>query len=248
MILARKKSPRRLSGRKFKALKIQPMKIDSAQARPLSISGIALARIRQAKAARQSVLSSAFVVARNVRNEWASARSVMLALACLIAIVPLLLASSGDNGLHRWFSNRAYAAINPAADTRNVDGLSPAERRRQAASVRALLSSNPAGLIGMRSRDIALAFPAPELERREGDITVRQYRAGECVIDVYFGGSDKNAGNRQVVYYEARPRGKAVLGAVADMSDNKASASGCLKTVLTDTREFPVLAFAAAAR
>lgn len=182
--------------------------------------------------------------------DWSRARMAMLGLALLIALLPFWLVS-GDNGMRQWFSNRAFAAVNPAASRMIAHGLPLSERRRQVAAVRAIISQNPHGLVGMRGRDVAHAFPVPGLARRDGEISVWQYRTANCIVDIYLrGAADVEDGDRKVVYFEARPPARAVLGAAPVMDENfgKAEAGACLKTAFNSGRDLPSVTLASAMR
>lgn len=222
-------------------------------------SGIAPARFRSGSilGRKTSLLKSVRRVVRRfvlfpsaLRGGWGTVQAALPALAlCVLCILPIWMASAHNEALRQWFSNSAYAAILPANRGTAEHGMSVAERRRLSAPIRAVLASDSDRLVGMGSHDVALAFPQPELQREEGGVMIWQYRVGRCVVDVYFGPLAEGADDRKVIYYETRARGKAVLGAMAAEAEGAdSSLSGCLQTVMTEPREFPVAAFAAAMR
>lgn len=71
-------------------------------------------------------------------------------------------------------------------------------------------NADPQQLLGMDSAALSDLLGEPALVRREGDAEIWQYRADECVLDVFLYG-----GMRQVEHVDLRDRGDASEKAVA---------------------------------
>jgi hypothetical protein len=65
---------------------------------------------------------------------------------------------------------------------------------------RTFVSGAPELLLRLTDREIEYMFGKPDMQRRDADARIWQYRAGDCVVDFYFYGADKTP----VSYVDAR--------------------------------------------
>ncbi len=66
------------------------------------------------------------------------------------------------------------------------------------------VDDDPKRLIGLGPKDLAALIGAPRMVRREATARVWQYRAADCVLDVFL---YREAGSDKVIYVEARRAG-----------------------------------------
>ena len=65
------------------------------------------------------------------------------------------------------------------------------EKRRYVSDLYDLVGTDPEQLKQLQVSDLEQMFDQPELKRREGNLTVWQYRSDACVLDIYFRGDDE---------------------------------------------------------
>jgi hypothetical protein len=147
---------------------------------------------------------TAFILADSGTRRQPAARSVLLVLAVLTVIIPL------HSPVRHWLSNKAQAATGAAA------------------IVRDLVAQDPDRLTGLHARDIELAFATPELKRLDGAMKMWQYRAHDCVLDIYFK-------DDTVSWYEMRAREKAVLRPGSRKDGPQQDNAGCMRDIMKDS-------------
>lgn len=66
------------------------------------------------------------------------------------------------------------------------------------------IQSNPDNFLKLEGQEIATLFEVPELAWSEPPTMVWQYKAQECVLDIYMASMDNNIATAPIVHYEAR--------------------------------------------
>ena len=148
----------------------------------------------------------------------------ILSATVLVAVLPFFLASEYSpfpGGL----SNKAMAAYDASDRTQILRGMDDAERARHGRTIRDLLAKNPDSFLEMVADDIELALSIPSLKRTDGPMQIWQYRNGVCVLDVFMR-------ENNVVHYEIRSPGKAVLRAVSKSGEKLPDNEVCMKALL----------------
>lgn len=102
------------------------------------------------------------------------------------------------------------------------------ERRRYVSDLYDLVGSDPENLKQLISTDFEKMFSAPELKRREGNLTVWQYRSDACVLDLYFKGDDDTP-----LDYVMRPRHVAYFVGGEEDSNAALSDAECIETIIS---------------
>ncbi len=135
--------------------------------------------------------------------------------AALLAVCLTILPLSVLGGIHasRTVSmNVAQASSDVFASLPlGMDGLSERDQERHLVVIRRFIADDVARLMALSESDLVRVMPAPGLERREGPVTVRQYRSDHCVLDVFTRPDD--AGQDHIVaHYDVRRRIAPRLG------------------------------------
>lgn len=152
-------------------------------------------------------------------------RATILLATVILALFPFWLAN-GHGSLSHSLSNKALGAADAAVRARLLQDMSGGERSRYGRMVRDRLFEDPDSFLKMGGEDIAMVFSRPSLKRIEGDTQIWQYRSGVCVLDLFIDGGN-------VVYYEMRRPGKAVLRGPADKAlGGVPDPSACLKAII----------------
>lgn len=158
-----------------------------------------------------------------------SGRAIVTA-TLLLVLTPFWLAGT-HAPFHGSLSNKALAAADASGRAQILEGMSKTERAQYAREIRNKILNDPSSVAGLGDIDIALALQPPELQRKDGPVQVWQYRSGVCVLDVFLQGGN-------VVHYEMRNPGKAVLRGVSKNEDRgggesqEPDHSTCLKTII----------------
>ena len=159
-----------------------------------------------------------------IRRQSGQSRLAILSATVLVAVLPFFLASAYSpfpGGL----SNKAMAAYDASDRTQILRGMGNFERTRYGRTVRDLLAKNSDAFLEMVGGDLELALSMPSLKRTDGPMQIWQYRSGVCVLDVFL--QENN-----VVHYEMRSPGKAVLRAVSKSGEKMPDNAACMKTLL----------------
>lgn len=151
---------------------------------------------------------------------------IPLAVLCCVVFVPAGIAGGiafsraampGDAFAAGWFSGRE--------ETRLRGAMTAGERADYNAALGALVAADPDSLLYLLDTDVLALLREPDLTRREGAVSVWQYRAGSCILDLYF---DKG-GRGTVSHYEVRERRAA--RAQADGRREAADSGACLAAI-----------------
>lgn len=148
-------------------------------------------------------------------------RATILLATVLIALFPFWLANSHNSSL----SNKALGAADAAVRARLLQDMNGGERSRYSRIVRDRLLKDPDSFLKMGGDDLAMVFSPPSLRRVEGDTQIWQYRSGVCVLDLFIDGGN-------VVYYEMRRPGKAILRGTGNNPGAAPDRAACLKTII----------------
>ena len=105
--------------------------------------------------------------------------------------------------------------------------FSALEKRRYVSSLYDLVGTDPENLKQLLASDLEKMFDKPELKRREGNVTVWQYRSDACVLDVYFKGDDETP-----LDYVLRPRNVAYFVG-GEESTEDLSEVDCIDTIIS---------------
>lgn len=128
----------------------------------------------------------------------------------------------------------AFAATGPAAEVmathgnahedRRIADMTSAEKDRYSKRLRKYVLSDPSFLLKLKGQDIAVLFDEPDMERREGDIISRHYKAGGCLMDIYMRrDSAQDDGQAAIIHYELRSPHLAVLSGMQQTSASSAA-------------------------
>lgn len=109
------------------------------------------------------------------------------------------------------------------------DGVPAIASKRQQRLLQDRLQSQPENLMALTGDDVVTAFSYADLQRREGDMLILQFRGRECVLDIYF-----EQGGSQTMHYEFRPRQVAVMN--RDIKTQKVSARHCVNDIVKSRR------------
>lgn len=86
--------------------------------------------------------------------------------------------------------SNAEAATN-ATDVERRSLFDIIKHRRYVDDLYNSVSQNPGKLKNLVAADFRKMFDEPELKRREGNLTIWQYRSDRCVLDIYFKDNSK---------------------------------------------------------
>lgn len=101
------------------------------------------------------------------------------------------------------------------------------EKRRYVSDLYDLVGTDPENLKQLLASDLEQMFNKPELKRREGNVTIWQYRSDACVLDVYFRGDDETP-----LDYVLRPRNVAYFVG-GEESTEDLSEVDCIDTIIS---------------
>ena len=101
------------------------------------------------------------------------------------------------------------------------------EKRRYVSDLYDLVGTDPEQLKQLQVSDLEQMFDQPELKRREGNLTVWQYRSDACVLDIYFRGDDDTP-----LDYVLRPRNVAYFVGGEDSSVDLSEVD-CIDTIIS---------------
>ena len=90
-----------------------------------------------------------------------------------------------------------------------------------------LVGTDPEQLKQLQVSDLEQMFDQPELKRREGNLTVWQYRSDACVLDIYFRGDDETP-----LDYVLRSRHVAYFVGGEDSSEDLSEVD-CIDTIIS---------------
>ncbi len=120
------------------------------------------------------------------------------------AVAPAALESSSSAALEP-----TTADAGPVSDI-PVQGTTPAAATARADDPKRIDTSRggatPEQLTGLGRAKLDALLGTPRLRRIEGPAEVRQYAAGNCVLDTYLYPDEEAGGAHLVIYYEARSR------------------------------------------
>lgn len=162
-----------------------------------------------------------------LRQQSGQARIAILLATALAALLPFLLAND-NSPLPHGFSNKAEAAYD-AAGRIPEDALAAGRetirgRQQYGRAVRSRLERDPAAFLDLGEADLIAALSHPSLKRTDGAAQMWQYRSGVCVLDVFM--QDGN-----IVHYEMRSPGKAVLRAATKTGAPAPDRMACIRTL-----------------
>lgn len=158
------------------------------------------------------LLSRVKYLAGKLQSQSGRTRFIVLCAAALLAALPFFFAMDKGGDYEEWLSNKAMASTDARLGPEKIKGW------------------DFDALINLPETDVLVAFSTPDLKRMEGDARIWQYRTQECVLDVYFVGSNRQADSK-VVYYELRNRDKAVLRP-EHQSSGVANKDSCLQGLI----------------
>ena len=101
------------------------------------------------------------------------------------------------------------------------------EKRRYVSDLYDLVGTDPEQLKQLQVSDLEQMFDQPELKRREGNLTVWQYRSDACVLDIYFRGDDETP-----LDYVLRSRHVAYFVGGEDSSEDLSEVD-CIDTIIS---------------
>lgn len=101
--------------------------------------------------------------------------------------------------------------------------------RRQQRQLQGQLQNHPDNLLNLTGDEVVQAFSYADLQRREGNTLILQFRGQECVLDIYFS-NDKN----RMDHYEFRARQMAVLN--QNSKTQKINARHCIGDIIKSRR------------
>lgn len=113
--------------------------------------------------------------------------SIAIASFC-IAISPWLISSLGPETLREVTTNKAMAAADETMDTTEIISPKTLDTRE--------------GLLSLNTDEIDALFAEPDLERHDGAVLMRQYRADGCILDLYM--KKTSGGGMSVIHSELR--------------------------------------------
>lgn len=119
------------------------------------------------------------------------------------------------------------------ADYDALARMTEKDRARYMRQLVTRIGDDPAAFLSLTGKEVRLLLAEPGLERREGAITVWQYRSDNCVLDVYLE-APPGRETQYVVDFEIRLRAKATFAQEGEFTpeDDKTEAQNCLRSVL----------------
>ncbi len=140
------------------------------------------------------------VIYRWVRRRHYFPHAVLICCAILVLPVGVI----GGVRLSKMVTtNQALAATRALAPEHSVlDQISERERKHYAAALKSLVVNDPDKMHQLIGKDFLVMLHEPDLKRSEGGTEAWQYRAGACLLDLYFESGE--AGQGPVVHYEVR--------------------------------------------
>ena len=113
----------------------------------------------------------------------------------------------------------------------NLGELSKDDLIRYGYKIQAALTYKPDDLRQLRRADLKLALAKPDLNRKEGNKNVWQYRTASCVLDVYW---QKNRPQATISHYEFRER-RSIFDKASAANDP--AAWHCMQSLIEQRRE-----------
>lgn len=153
----------------------------------------------------------------------------MMVLPETVLLITLLIGGyilAENYGYHPGRS--ALAAGEMVANRVLLDGM-PSQESRRVHGMQDRLRQRPEDLLVLSSEDVIQALSRPDLQRREGLVTILQFRGASCVLDLYV-----KDGQDIPVHYEVRPRMRAAIQVVHDDMDVRAQ--DCIGDILSSRR------------
>ena len=109
------------------------------------------------------------------------------------------------------------------------DGVPAIGSKRKQRLLQDRLQNKPENLMVLTGDDVVAAFSYADLQRREGDMLILQFRGHECVLDIFF-----EDGGDQTMHYEFRPRQIALMN--HDAKAQKINARNCVDDIVKSRR------------
>ncbi len=109
------------------------------------------------------------------------------------------------------------------------DGVSAISSKRKQRLLQDRLQNKPENLMVLTGDDVVAAFSYADLQRREGDMLILQFRGNECVLDIFF-----KEGGDQTTHYEFRQRQMAAFN--NDIKARKMNARHCVDDIVKSRR------------
>lgn len=154
-------------------------------------------------------------------------RAMLLPETILLAGLIIMSGALVNTSFYR--PGQQAMASNAAHNVVQDGASSPVTSKRQQRLLQDSLQSRPDRLMTLTGEDVVAAFSYADLQRREGDMLILQFRGRECVLDIYF-----EQGGNQTTHYEFRPRQVAMMNHA--VRAQKISARHCVGDIVKSRR------------
>lgn len=153
-------------------------------------------------------------------------RAMLLPETVLLAGLIVMSGALIDTSFYRP-GQQALASHNAGAVVQ--DGVPAVTSKRQQRLLQDRLQTQPDNLMTLTGDDVVAAFSYADLQRREGEMLILQFRGRECVLDIYF-----EQGGHQTTHYEFRPRQVAAMN--HDHHAQKINPRHCVNDIVKSRR------------